>query len=119
VTTPDGTTVSATDTGGNTYAAALPDGSILNGNADGTSTITAVDGATTNYNAAGQPTGSAPPSLASGGSIDAPSLHHDVTTPTSDGGYNVSHPDGSVDVHHPDGTAIHVEPDGSTWHPLP
>src|SRR6202166_1112049 len=33
VTTPDGTTVSATDTGGNTYAAALPDGSILNGNA--------------------------------------------------------------------------------------
>jgi hypothetical protein len=119
VTTPDGTTVSATDTGGNTYAAALPDGSILNGNADGTSTITAVDGATTNYDAAGRPTGSAPPNLAAGGSLNAPSLHHDVTSPTSDGGYNVSHPDGSVDVHRPDGTAIHVDPDGSTWHPLP
>jgi hypothetical protein len=119
VTTPDGTTVSATNTGGNTYSAALPDGSILAGNADGSSVITAPDGSTTNYNAAGDPTGSAGANLAAGGSLNAPKLQHDVTNPTSDGGYNVSHPDGSVDIHHPDGTAIHVEADGRTWHPLP
>jgi hypothetical protein len=119
VTTPDGTTVSATSTAPNSYAAALPDGSILAGNADGTSTITAPDGSTVNYNAAGQPTSSAGANLEAGGSVNAPALHHDVTNATSDGGYNVSHPDGSVDIHHPDGTAIHVEADGRTWHPLP
>lgn len=119
VTTPDGTTVSATSTGANSYSAALPDGSILAGNADGTSTITAVDGSTVNYNAAGQPTSSAGANLESGGTVNAPPLHHDVTNATSDGGYTVSHPDGTVDVHRPDGTAIHVEADGSTWHPLP
>ncbi len=119
VTTPDGVTVSGTDTGGNTYSAMLPDGSVLAGSERN------VDDhgggrTTTNYNAAGQPTGSAPPDLAiSGGSVNAPAIHHDVTAPTSDGGYTVSHPDGSVDVHRPDGSAIHVEKDGSTWHKLP
>ena len=119
VTTPDGTTVSATNTGPDTYGAQLPDGRFVTGNADGTTTITAQDGGTTNYNAAGQPTGSAPPSLESGGGVDAPPLHHAVRTATDDGGYTVSHPDGTVDVHHAGGSAIHVEADGSTWRPIP
>ena len=119
VTTPDGTTVTATSTGPDTYGAQLPDGRFVTGNADGTTTITAQDGATTNYSAAGQPTGSAPPSLESGGGVDTPPLHHSVRTATDDGGYTVSHPDGTVDVHHADGSAIHVEADGSTWRPIP
>jgi hypothetical protein len=119
VTTPDGTTVSATSTGADSYSAMLPDGSVIAGNADGTSVITAPDGSTVTYDSAGHPTGSAHANLESGGSLDGPKLHHDVRNETSDGGYTVSHPDGTVDVHRPDGTAIHVEKDGSTWHPLP
>ncbi|HEY2434932.1 MAG TPA: hypothetical protein VGI12_19830 [Vicinamibacterales bacterium] len=111
--------MTATSTGPDTYGAQLPDGRFVTGNADGTTTITAQDGATTNYNAAGQPTGSAPPSLESGGGVNAPPLHHSVRTATDDGGYTVSHPDGTVDVHHADGRAMHVEADGSTSRPIP
>jgi hypothetical protein len=108
---PDGTVIPATDTGGGGSAAALSDGSIVTGNPDGTSSIQHADGSTDTYSAGGQQTGSAAANLDGGASVDAPPPTHDVTVPTSDGGYRVDHPDGSSDIHYPDRSVVHVEPD--------
>jgi len=54
VTLPNGTVIPATDTGGGSYAAALPDGSVVTGNPDGTSSIQHADGSTDTYSAGGQ-----------------------------------------------------------------
>jgi len=59
-------------------AAALPDGSIVTGNPDGTSSVQHADGSTDTYSAGGQHTGSVAASLDGGASVDAPPPAHDV-----------------------------------------